>query len=124
MMDPKVEAEYEEYKAAGRIWGVIDKENIKKIKFPRVPKEIVDGFKALEDDLTGTVSDILDALGYNKVIPANVLPPIEPGHLIVGTAVTLRSIPIERTTTLSKWPPGRSTIWPSPATCWWATPAA
>ena len=54
MMDPKVEAEYEEYKAAGRIWGVIDKENIKKIKFPRVPKEIVDGFKALEDDLTGT----------------------------------------------------------------------
>ena len=34
MMDPKVEAEYEEYKAAGRIWGVIDKENIKKIKFP------------------------------------------------------------------------------------------
>ena len=73
MMDPKVEAEYEEYKAAGRIWGVIDKENIKKIKFPRVPKEIVDGFKALEDDLTGTVSDILDALGYNKVIPANVL---------------------------------------------------
>ena len=98
MMDPKVEAEYEEYMAAGRIWGVIDKENIKKIKFPRVPKEIVDGFKALEDDLTGTVSDILDALGYNKVIPANVLPPIEPGHLIVGTAVTLRSIPIEKTT--------------------------
>ena len=43
MMDPKVEAEYEEYKAAGRIWGVIDKENIKKIKFPRVPKEIVEG---------------------------------------------------------------------------------
>ena len=87
------------YKAAGRIWGVIDKENIKKIKFPRVPKEIVDGFKALEDDLTGTVSDILDALGYNKVIPGSYLKPIEPGHMIVGTAVTLRSIPIEKTTT-------------------------
>ena len=98
-MDPKVEAEYEEYKAAGRIWGVIDKENIKKIKFPRISKEIVDGFKALEDDLTGTVSDMLDTLGYNKVIPANVLHPIESGHLIVGTAVTLRSIPIEKTTT-------------------------
>lgn len=98
-MDPKVEAEYEEYKAAGRIWGVIDKENIKKIKFPRIPKEITDGFKELEEDITGTVSDILDALGYNKVIPANVLPPIEPGHLIAGTAVTLRSIPIEKTTT-------------------------
>ena len=46
MMDPKVEAEYEEYKAAGRIWGVIDKENIKKIKFPRVKKEIIDGYFA------------------------------------------------------------------------------
>ena len=47
MMDPKVEAEYEEYKAAVRIWGVIDKENIKKIKYTRVPKENVDGFKAI-----------------------------------------------------------------------------
>ena len=37
MIDPKVAADYEEYKAAGRIWGVIDKENIKMIKFPRVP---------------------------------------------------------------------------------------
>ena len=32
MIDPKVAADYEEYKAAGRIWGVIDKENIKMIK--------------------------------------------------------------------------------------------
>lgn len=99
MMDPKVEQEYEEYKAAGRIWGVIDKENIRMIKFPRIPKDIIDGFKALEDDLTGTVSDILDALGYNKVIAASELKPVEPGHTIVGTAVTLRSIPIEKTTT-------------------------
>ena len=91
--------DYEEYKANGRIWGVIDKENIKLIKFPRIPKEIIDGFKALEDDLTGTVSDILDGLGYNKVIPAHALKPVEPGHLLVGTAITLRSIPIEKTTT-------------------------
>ena len=96
MMDPKVEAEYEEYKAAGRIWGVIDKENIKKIKFPRVPKEIIDGFKALEDDLTGTVSDILDSLGYNKVIPANQLPPIEPGHLIVVLPSPCVASPLRR----------------------------
>ena len=39
MMDSKVAAEYEEYKAAGRIWGVIDKENIKKIKFPGCPRK-------------------------------------------------------------------------------------
>ena len=123
MIDPKVAADYEEYKAAGRIWGVIDKENIKMIKFPRVPKEIVDGFKALEDDLTGTVSDLLDALGYNKVIPASVLKPIEPGHLIVGTAVTLRRIPIEWTTISSKWPLERLIIWQNPAMYWWVTPA-
>lgn len=98
-MDPIVEKEYEEYKKSGRIWGVIDKERIRKIKFPRIPKEIIDGFKALEDDLTGTVSDILDGLGYNKVIPANDLHPLLPGKLIVGTAITLRSIPIEKTTT-------------------------
>ena len=98
-MDSIVEAEYEEYKAAGRIWGVIDKERIKKIKFPRIPKEIIDGFKELDDDLTGTVSDLLDALGYNKVITASDLKPIEPGHVAIGTAVTLRSIPIEKTCT-------------------------
>lgn len=98
-MNEQVAKEYQEYLEQDRIWGVIDKENIKKIKFPRIPKEIVEGFKALEDDLTGTVSDILDALGYNKVIPASCLKPIEPGHLIVGTAVTLRSIPVEKTTT-------------------------
>lgn len=98
-MDPIVEKEYEEYKAAGRIWGVIAKERIRKIKFPRIPKEIIDGFKALEDDLTGTVSDILDALGYNKVIPANELHPILPGKQIVGTAITLRSIPVPKTVT-------------------------
>jgi len=98
-MDPKVEEEYEEYKRQGRIWGVIDKESIQMIKFPRVPKEIVEGFKALEDDLTGTVSDILDALGYDKVIPCSYLKPVEDGHLVVGTAVTLRSISVEKTTT-------------------------
>lgn len=99
MMDPNVAADYQEYLEADRIWGVIDKENIKKIKFPRIPKDIIDGFLNLQDDLTGTVSDILDALGYNKVIPASELHPIEYGHVAVGTAVTLRSIPIEKTTT-------------------------
>ena len=98
-MDPKLEREYEEYQKQDRIWGVVDKERIKKIKFDRVPKKFVDEFKALEDDVTGTVSDILDILGYRKVIPASFLKPIIPGKLLVGTAVTLRSIPIEKTVT-------------------------
>lgn len=98
-MISNIDAEYNEYLAQDRIWGVIKKENIKKIKFPRISKDIIDGFMNLEDDLTGTVSDILDALGYNKVIPANHIRPIVPGHLVVGTAVTLRSIPVQKTTT-------------------------
>lgn len=40
MIDPKVAADYEEYKAAGRIWGVIDKENIKMIKFPECQRRL------------------------------------------------------------------------------------
>ena len=58
-----------------------------------------DNLKITQTPQTFFLSDILDALGYNKVIAANVLSPIEPGHLIVGTAVTLRSIPVEKTTT-------------------------
>lgn len=98
-MNATIDTEYQEYLEQDRIWGVIAKENIKKIKFPRIQKEIIDGFLNLEDDLTGTVSDILDLLGYHKVIPASELSPVEPGHVVVGTAVTLRSIPIEKTTT-------------------------
>ena len=33
------DAEYTEYESAGRIWGLVPRERIAKIKFPRVKKE-------------------------------------------------------------------------------------
>lgn len=94
----QVSKEYDEYLAAGRIWGIVPKDGIKKIKFPRIDKKIIEGFMELED-LTGTVSDILDSLGIKGVVPATFLAPVIPGKKIVGTAVTLRSIPERKTAT-------------------------
>lgn len=93
-----VEADYDEYNAAGRIWGQVPRERIKKIKFPRASAEIREGYLALED-MTTTVSDILDSLGIAGVIPASHMPPVIPGSRIVGTAVTLRNIPERKTPT-------------------------
>lgn len=43
------DADYAEYEKAGRIWGLVPRERITKIKFPRVKKEIIDRYYALED---------------------------------------------------------------------------
>ena len=56
------DADYAEYEKAGRIWGLVPRERITKIKFPRVKKEIIDRYYALED-MSTTVSDILDGYG-------------------------------------------------------------
>ena len=88
--------DYEEYKQAGRIWGLVPKERIRKIRFPRIDTRIVHEFLQFED-LTTTVSDILDSLGINGVIPSSYLKPLTPGQKTVGTAVTIRNIP-ERVT--------------------------
>ena len=54
--------EYEEYQAAGRIWGLVPRERISKIKFPRVPQATIKRYLAI-DDMTTSVSDVLDSLG-------------------------------------------------------------
>jgi regulator of RNase E activity RraA len=90
--------DYEEYKALGRIWGGVPPESIKQIKFPRVEKRIVEEFLALED-LTGSISDVLDTLGIKGAIPASHLMPLLPGSKLAGTAITLRSIPERKTVT-------------------------
>jgi regulator of RNase E activity RraA len=90
--------DYEEYKAQGRIWGGVPPENIKQIKFPRIDKKIIDEFLALED-LTGSISDVLDSLGIRGAIPASHLSPLLPNSKIAGTAITLRSIPERKTVT-------------------------
>lgn len=41
--------DYEEYEKEGRIWGLVPRERITKIKFPRVNKEIIKGYLELAD---------------------------------------------------------------------------
>jgi regulator of RNase E activity RraA len=94
----QVEKDYEEYKQAGRVWGQVPVERIAKIKFPRPSAEVIAQFQKL-DDLTTTVSDVLDSLGVRGAIAGSHLRPIEPGKKIVGTACTVRSIPERKTPT-------------------------
>jgi 4-hydroxy-4-methyl-2-oxoglutarate aldolase len=95
-MDEELSKQYLVYDKAGRIWGNLPQDRIKKIKFPRIPQAVVADFLQF-DDLTSTISDVLDTLGVLGAIPASFLPPLFPNQKMVGTAVTLRSIP-ERTT--------------------------
>jgi len=97
-MNEQLTKDYEEYKGQGRIWGGVPQENIRKIKYPRIDKTIIKGFLAL-DDLTGTISDVLDSLGLYGVVPGSYLSPIIPGTKIAGTAITLRSVPERKTAT-------------------------
>lgn len=69
MNDSNVAKDYDEYKAQGRVWGQVPRERIKKIRFPRTPKAVVDRYLALPD-ITTTVSDLLDDFGVNGVIAA------------------------------------------------------
>lgn len=97
-MDEEVRRDYEEYKKKGRIWGNFDKEGIKKITFRRPDKAIIQQLTEF-DDLTSTISDILDSMGINGAIPASFISPIIPGKKLVGPAITLRSIPDRKTVT-------------------------
>lgn len=90
--------EYEEYKQQGRIWGQVPPERISRIKFPRTPRATIERYLRLPD-LTTTVSDLLDTLGVNGVVPASHVAPLLPGKKIVGNAVTLRSMPERKTPT-------------------------
>jgi len=61
------------------------------LEIPRLPKSIVDGFAALVD-LTGTVSDAMDNLGFCAALPASTLAPTLPGKRVVGHAITVRNV--------------------------------
>lgn len=94
----EVQRDYAEYKEKGRVWGQVPPERITKIKFPRPEKAIIDRYLALPD-LTTTVSDMLDGWGIHGVVAASHIKPLLPGKKIVGTAVTLRSMPERKTAT-------------------------
>ena len=71
--------------------GKLPRDAIRMTELPRLPREVVDGYKVLVD-LTGTISDAMDQLGIVGVVPAYVLPPVAPGKRVVGPAVTVRNI--------------------------------
>jgi regulator of RNase E activity RraA len=64
---------------------------IRRLELPRLPDDVLDGFRALVD-LTGTISDACDQLGIVAVVPAYVLPPVNLGKRVVGPALTVRTI--------------------------------
>jgi regulator of RNase E activity RraA len=71
--------------------GKIPPEAILRLDIERYPASIIEGFRAL-GDLTGTVSDAMDEMGLEGVIPASVLAPTLPRARIVGPALTLRNV--------------------------------
>ena len=94
----KRDLDYEEYKKQDRIWGLVPKERITTITFPRVKKEIIKEFSKMKD-LSTTVSDILDSLGIHGAVASSHIKPLIPGKQVVGQAVTIRSIPERKTVT-------------------------
>jgi regulator of RNase E activity RraA len=71
--------------------GVLPTERIRP-PAPRVSPAVIDRFLALED-LSGTVSDVLDKLGYRGVVGASILIPTITTARVVGNAVTVRNVP-------------------------------
>lgn len=90
--------DYEQYQKDGRIWGLVPRERITRITFPRVSQDIVKGYLSM-DDMSTTVSDVLDSYGIDGAIPTSYLKPVIPGSKIVGPAVTIRNIPVRKTPT-------------------------
>lgn len=90
--------DYEKYKKNGRIWGLVPREWIKRITFPRVSKDIINEFLKYPD-LTPTISDILDSYGICATVASSHLKQLIPGKKIVGHAVTIRNIPERKTVT-------------------------
>jgi len=65
-----------------------------KAKGPAISREVIARFLALED-LSGTISDVLDKLGVRGVVGASILIPTLSTARIVGPAVTVRNVPQE-----------------------------
>ena len=75
-----------------KLLGLIPAERIRKVEFARPDAALIEGFRQLRD-LTSTVADILDELGFDTAIPASELPPLQAGQRMVGPAVTVRHAP-------------------------------
>lgn len=78
-----------------KLTGKIAAGNIRMMELPPVPKELLDGFRNL-GDASGVISDIFDELGITGVLGASLLKPTIAGACVVGTAITVRNIPLRQ----------------------------
>lgn len=60
------------------------------VEIPRLPLDVIAGFRAL-GDLTGMTSDAMDLLGIAGVVPGSTLRPTDPNAKVVGQAITLHN---------------------------------
>ncbi len=72
--------------------GAVARERIKNWEFQRPSQEVIARYLKIED-LTSTVSDILDRMGIRCAVPASILQPVIAGKKIVGPATTARHAP-------------------------------
>jgi regulator of RNase E activity RraA len=77
--------------AERKLTGKIAPERIKLYETPRPPAGMIERFKAL-GDASGVISDTLDELGITGIVGASTLRPTIAGTVIVGPALTIRSI--------------------------------
>jgi 4-hydroxy-4-methyl-2-oxoglutarate aldolase len=61
------------------------------LDLPALPRDVVDGYRALQD-LTGIASDAMDELGIVGAVPAAVLRPNDQKARVVGRALTVRNV--------------------------------
>lgn len=80
---------------ARKLTGKIDADKIKRFELPPVRDGLLDDFRALSD-ASGVISDILDELGITGVLAASFLRPTIAGAIAVGTALTVRNVPLRQ----------------------------
>ena len=78
-----------------KLTGKIDASKIKMFELPPVRDGLLDDFRAL-GDASGVISDIFDELGITGVLAASFLRPTIPGAIAVGTALTVRNVPLRQ----------------------------
>lgn len=81
--------------------GRLDRAAFGMFEWPRVPREVLEGFRAL-GDLTGTTSDALDQCGITGTVPGSVLRPTDPRARVVGQALTVLNRKLEQLSRTSK----------------------
>jgi regulator of RNase E activity RraA len=87
--------------------GIVDSKKIRLWEIPKVEPDIIRGFEEL-GDVAGVVARALDQFGIHGTIPAVSLPPVSPGSRVIGSAITVRSIP-EREVPYRYWLRGEMT---------------